>query len=96
MRPRCLCSHDWLEGFKKISGLWFRQVRIVGPSKTFIFGSGEGQREQYRVNLDLNLFGQRVSIITSVLEGDSTPFLLSREGSNCLSGTLSSEFGINP
>ena len=74
-----VCSHDWLEGFKKISGLWFRQVKIVGPRKTFIFGSGEGKLEQYRVNLDLNLFGQKVSIITSVVEGDPTPFLLSRE-----------------
>ena len=45
----------------------------------FIFGSGEGKLEQYRVNLDLNLFGQKVSIITSVVEGDTTPFLLSRE-----------------
>ena len=74
-----VCSHDWLEGFKKISGLWFRPVKIVGPRKTFIFGSGEGKLEQYRVNLDLNLFGQKVSIITSVVEGDTTPFLLSRE-----------------
>ena len=31
------------------------------------------------MNLDLNLFGQKVSIITSVVEGDFTPFLLSRE-----------------
>ena len=56
----------------------YPQVKINDGVKTFIFGAGEEQRELFRVSLDLNLFGHRVQIVTSVVDSKSTPFLLSR------------------
>ena len=56
----------------------YPKVKINDGVKTFIFGAGEEQRELFRVSLDLNLFGHRVQIVTSVVDSESTPFLLSR------------------
>ena len=44
-----------------------------------MFGAGKPKPEIYRAKLNLDLFGHRVEILTSVVEGDSTPFLISRE-----------------
>ena len=56
----------------------YRKVKIHGDAKTFVFGAGKEQKELSRVSRDLTLSGHRVQIITSVLDSDSTPFLLSR------------------
>ena len=53
-------------------------MKIHGGVKTFIFGAGKEQRELFRVSLDLALFGHQVQIVTSVLDSESTPVLLSR------------------
>ena len=53
-------------------------MKIHDGVKTFIFGAGKEQRELFRVSLELTLFGHRVQIVTSVVDSELTPFLLSR------------------
>ena len=73
-----VCSLTWLHQFEAITRTKYRKVKIHGDAKTFIFGAGKEQRELFRVSLDLTLFGHRVQIVTSVVDSEGTPFLLSR------------------
>jgi hypothetical protein len=74
-----VCSHDWLQCFESLSNKKFVRIPFEGHKKHFVFGAGKPKPEIYRTRLDLDLFGHRVQILTSVVEGDSTPFLISRE-----------------
>ena len=74
---RNVCSLTWFHQCEAITRTKYRKVKIHGGAKTFIFGAGKEQRELFRVSLDLTLFGHRVQIITSVVDSDSRPFLLS-------------------
>ena len=74
-----VCSQDWLRCFENLSNKKFVRVPIEGHKKHFVFGAGKPKPEIYRAKLNLDLFGHRVEILTSVVEGDSTPFLISRE-----------------
>ena len=72
-----VCSLTWLRRFEAIMKTEYPKVKINDGVKTFIFGAGGEQRELFRVSLDLNIFGHRVQIVTSVVDCESTPFLLS-------------------
>ena len=56
----------------------YPKVKINDGVKTFIFGAGDEQKELFRVSLNVTLFGHFVQIVTSVVDSESTPFLLSR------------------
>ena len=73
-----VCSLTCLRRFEAITGTKYRKVKIHVDVKTFIFGAGKEQRELFRVSLDLTLFGHQVEMVTSVVDSESTPFLLSR------------------
>ena len=69
---------SWLQQFEAITRTKYPKVEIHGQCKTFIFGAGREQRGFFRVSLNLTLFGHTVEIVTSVVDSESTPFLLSR------------------
>ena len=73
-----VCSLTWLRRFEAIMQKEYPKVKINDGVKTFIFGAGDEQRELFRVSLNVTLFGHRVQIVTSVVDSESTPFLLSR------------------
>ena len=73
-----VCSLTWLRRFEAIMQKEYPKVKINDGVKTFIFGAGDEQRELFRVSLNLTLFGHRVQIVTSVVDSELTPFLLSR------------------
>ena len=73
-----VCSLTWLRRFEAIMQTEYPKVKINDGVKTFIFGAGDEQRELFRVSLNVTLFGHFVQIVTSVVDSESTPFLLSR------------------
>ena len=74
-----VCSHDQLQWFQSLSKKKFGRIPIEGHKKHFIFGAGKPKPQIYRMRLEPDWFGHGVYVVTSVVEGDSTPFLSSRE-----------------
>ena len=76
-----VCSEGWLIGFERKMDKKYQRIPLSNTEsvKTFVFGSGPPKVELYKVHLDLQLFGQTVTIPVSVVEGSQTPFLLSRQ-----------------